>query len=108
MAILSRDEYFASLHDRLGSDSSEEGIKFLEDMTDTYNDMESRVNGDGVDWEQRYHELDESWKARYQHRFFNGGDRSVPNGTFSAGGCEEDEDEYNPDDVKVDDLFQKN
>ena len=105
MAILSRDEYFASLHDRLGSDSSEEGIKFLEDMTDTYNDMENRVNGDGVDWEQKYHELDESWKARYQHRFFNGGDRSMPNG--NCGNDDEESDDYDPESVKVDDLFSK-
>lgn len=106
MAILSRDEYFSSLHDRLGSDSSEEGIKFLEDMTDTYNDMESRVNGDGINWEQRYHELDESWKARYQHRFFNGGDRGIPNG--ASGNTDQDEaDDYNPDEVNVSDLFAR-
>lgn len=104
MAILSRDEYFSSLHDRLGSDSSEEGIKFLEDMTDTYNDMESKANGDGVDWEKKYHELDESWKARYQHRFFNGGDRSNPNDQ-NGSGCQDEADDYNPDDVNVSDLF---
>ena len=60
MAVLNRDEYFSRLHERLGADSSEEAITFLEDMTDTYNDMETRANGDGVDWEQRYHDLDES------------------------------------------------
>lgn len=106
MAILSREEYFTSLHDRLGADSSEEGIKFLEDMTDTYNDMEARVNGDGVDWKKKYHELDESWKARYQHRFFNGGDRGIPNGS-SGTQDQEENDDYNPDDVNVSDLFAK-
>lgn len=105
MAILSRDEYFASLHERLGSDSSEESIKFLEDMTDTYNDMENRVNGDGIDWEQRFNENDAMWRARYQHRFFNGGDRSAPNENY--GGSQDEVDDYNPNDVQVDDLFQK-
>lgn len=105
MAVLSRDEYFARLNDRVGTDTSEESITFLEDMTDTYNDMENRVNGDGVDWEQKYHELDESWKARYQHRFFNGGDRGVPN-DMCGGSSEDESDEYNPNNVTVDNLFQ--
>ena len=104
MAVLSRDEYFARLNERLGSDTSEESITFLEDMTDTYNDMEKRTNGDGVDWEQRYHDLDEAWKARYQHRFFNGGDSAVP-GAAGCGIAEEESDEYNPNNVTVDKLF---
>lgn len=102
MAVLSRDEYFARLHDRLGDDSSDESITFLEDMTDTYNDMESRANGDGVDWEQRYRELDESWKKRYRHRFFHGGDRGNPNGVdFDTGN-----DGYNPEDITIENLFK--
>ena len=105
MAVLSRDEYFARLHDRLGADTSEESITFLEDMTDTYNDMESRVNGDGVNWEQKYHDLDESWKARYQHRFFNGGDRGIPNGMTDCD-AGDDSDDYNPNNVTVENLFQ--
>lgn len=101
MAILSRDDFFARLHERLGDDTSDESISFLEDMTDTYNDLERRSKGDGVDWEKKCHDLDESWKKRYRHRFFTGGDTGVPetsnNGT--------DEDEYNAETVTVDDLF---
>lgn len=73
MAILQRDDFFARLRDRFGEDSSDEAISFMEDMTDTYNDMEQRANGDGVDWEQRYRELDENWKKRYTRRFFSSG-----------------------------------
>ena len=104
MAVLSRDEYFTRLHDRLGSDTSEEAITFLEDMTDTYNDMENRSHGDGIDWEQRYHDLDESWKARYQHRFFNGGDRCSA-GMNGESGDPDEEDEYHPEEVTVENLF---
>lgn len=73
MAVLTRDDFFSRLQERLGSDTSDESIQFLEDMTDTYNDLEQKASGDGVDWEQRYHELDESWKQKYQHRFFSSG-----------------------------------
>lgn len=102
MAILSREEYFSRLHDRLGEDTSDESISFLEDMTDTYNDMENRVNSDGVNWEQRYKELDESWKKRYRHRFFSGGDRAIPD----SGAAVTEEDEYKPDEISVADLFK--
>lgn len=73
MAILDRDTFFTRLQERIGEDTSDESIAFVEDMTDTYNDLESRANGDGVDWEQRYKELDEAWKKKYQHRFFSAG-----------------------------------
>lgn len=102
MAILTRDEYFARLHDRLGEDTSDEGISFLEDMTDTYNDMETRASGDGVNWEQKYKELDESWKKRYRHRFFSGGDRGIPDSVST-----DEKEEYNPEEITVNDLFVK-
>lgn len=102
MAILTRDEYFARLHDRLGEDTSDDGISFLEDMTDTYNDMETRASGDGVNWEQKYKELDESWKKRYRHRFFSGGDRGIPDSVAS-----DEKEEYNPEEITVNDLFVK-
>lgn len=103
MAILSREEYFARLQELLAEDTSDEGISFLEDMTDTYNDMESRVNGDGIDWEKKYRELDESWKKRYRHRFFSGGDRGVPESVVTV----DETEEYNPDEVTVEDLFSE-
>lgn len=72
MAILNKDEYINTIHLRLGSDNSDDAIKFLEDMVDTYNDLETKAKGDGENWEQKYRELDEAWKARYKHRFITG------------------------------------
>ena len=34
MAILNKDEYINTIHLRLGSDNSDDAIKFLEDMVD--------------------------------------------------------------------------
>lgn len=100
MAVLSREEFFARLDARLANDTSDDGIAFLEDMTDTYNDLEHKATGDGVDWESKYRDLDESWKKRYRHRFFSGGgnEMRVEGETVVV-------DEYSPEDVKVDDLF---
>ena len=60
-------------------------------------------NGDGVDWEQRYHENDRMWAEKYRHRFFSGG------GTSSASAADEaEEEEVTPETIKIDDLFGSN
>lgn len=102
MAILSREDFFSKLNERLGSDTSDESIAFLEDMTDTYNDLERRSNGDGVNWEQKYKELDESWKSKYKHRFFSSSDNSYvpPNNGM------ETEEEDTSDTIQIKDLFK--
>jgi len=72
MAILNRDEYFSRINEIIGNNTDEKSIKFVEDMSDTFNDFENRVNNNGENWEQKYHELDESWKKKYKQRFFSG------------------------------------
>lgn len=101
MAVLSQEDYFNRLHERVGNDTSEEGIAFLEDMTDTFNDLNKRANGDGEDWKQRYMELDEAWKTRYRHRFFSGnvGDYVPPI-------REEADTGYQPDKATIESLFE--
>lgn len=99
MAILSRDEFFARIHDKIGSDSSDDSISFLEDMSDTYNDLENKANNDNVDWEKKYHELDESWKKRYTHRFFSGDSRNIP------GNDDDGKPDYDAESVSFESIF---
>ena len=98
MSVLSRDDYFNTIQSIAGTDTSDRMLSFIEDMTDTYNDLEHRASGDGVDWEQRYHELDESWKAKYKQRFFSGGGTSVV--------PHNEPPEEKPKDIDYDDLFK--
>lgn len=102
MSVLNREEFFARLESRLANDTTDEGISFLEDMTDTYNDLERRANGDGVDWEKKYKELDESWKKRYRHRFFSGGGSLEMNDSETS-----TIDEKSADEIEVEDLFKE-
>lgn len=99
MSVLSREDYFARLHARLAEDQSDEGIAFLEDMTDTYMDMENRINGAGVDWEKKYKDLDESWRKKYRHRFLTGSDMNIPKDPEGEPG-------KNPEDITIEDLFK--
>ena len=99
MPVLKKEEYFNRLHERIGTDTSDEAISFLEDMTDTFNDLERRAKGDGEDWEKKYKELDESWKAKYRHRFLNS------DGGYAPPDVEEKETEEK--EVTISDLFSK-
>lgn len=98
MSVLNRNDFFDRIQTVAGTDTSDETLAFIEDMTDTYNDLETRANSDGVDWEQRYHELDESWKAKYKQRFFSGnGSMPVPH---------DDGEKETPKEVDYEDLFE--
>ena len=99
MAVLSKDEFINRVHAYIGEDSSDDGISFLEDMTDTIEDYERRT-GDSEDWERRYKELDETWKKRYKHRFLTGHSQIDIGET-------DDTEEIEPEEVDIDDLFDE-
>lgn len=97
MAVLTRDEFFDRVQKIVGTDTSDDSLTFIEDMTDTYNNLDEKANGDGTDWEQRYKDLDESWKEKYKKRFFSGGGSVL---------VKEVADEEKEKDVTFDDLFE--
>lgn len=97
MAILSRDEYFNRLNDYVGADSRDETISFVEDMTDTYNDLERRNTDEN--WEQRYQELDNAWRERYKRRFFSGDTASIQSEVVADNEIDDAEE------ITIDDLF---
>lgn len=69
MAVLKKDDYMNALKERIGEDTSPESIKFLENMADTYADLEGRI---GEDWKSKYEENDKQWRQKYRDRFFSG------------------------------------
>lgn len=72
MAVLNKEEFMSRLKERIGEDTSDEAMTFIEDMTDTFNDMETRSSGNNDEqWQQKYDELDKSWREKYKARFFN-------------------------------------
>lgn len=100
MAILKKEDFLAKLQEKFGTDNSDESITFIEDMVDTYNDLENRTKGDGIDWKRKYEENDAAWLKRYQHRFFSGGNMNFP---------KPDEDESDDDKIAkitINDLFK--
>ena len=94
-----------SIKERIGDDTSDEAIHFLENLSDTYNDLESKSKetAEATEWHNKYDEavkekaeLDNEWKQKYRDRFFSS---DYPDGG-EKGGKEEP-----PTPVKYEDLF---
>ena len=69
MAVRSREELLNQFNERFGANQSDEDIAFLEDLTDTLQDFETRTQ-DTTNWEQKYNENDAMWRQKYRDRFF--------------------------------------
>lgn len=100
MAVLNKDDFFSRLNSAFGTDTSDDTISFIEDMTDTYNDLEQKASNSGENWEQRYHDLDAAWKKKYQARFF-----SSPVQNYSPNNNEPDPDIDRAKTIQIADLF---
>lgn len=68
---LTKDKFLEALKARIGEEPSDDDIKFLEDMTDTYKALEDAEKGGGEDWRAKYEENDKNWRQRYVNAFFN-------------------------------------
>lgn len=100
MSVLSKDEFFNSINEIIGTNTDDKSIAFIENMTDTYNAMSQPSEME--DWKQKYNELDESWRKKYQNRFFSSvGECNSPHEKDKV--TEEIEQAEN---ISVDDLFE--
>ena len=70
MAIKSASEIMEQLKTKLGEDTSDETISFVEDVNDTLTDYENKTKN-STDWEQKFKDNDKMWREKYRDRFFN-------------------------------------
>lgn len=97
MAIKTKDDILSAIREKFADDNSDETISFIEDVSDTITDLETKARGNGTDWEAEAKRIDSEWRERYKARFF-------------SGKTEEDEPEdFNdePKQLKFEDLFTK-
>ena len=66
------------IKDRTQDDTSDETLAFIEDVNDTFNDYDSKLN-DSTDWKQKYEDNDRQWREKYRDRFFTGDDNNADN-----------------------------
>lgn len=63
--IKTLDELTTEFTDKFGADKSDAFIEFLENMTDTVNDLLSK----NADVDERLNKLDNDWREKYIKRF---------------------------------------
>ena len=85
MAVKTIEELMESVRTRLGDDQSDEALALLEDISDTYGDMQSRTSG-GEDWKKKYEENDAEWRQKYRDRFFDKSNNNDDDDGDDAGG----------------------
>ena len=105
MAVLSKEDFFARIKDRIGDSVESEDISFIEDMTDTYSDLASQIK---EDYKGKYDELKATydrdmadWARKYRERFFSPADT----GSDDTDVVIEDEGDEDVSPEKFDDLF---
>lgn len=70
MAILSREDLMAKLKEHFGEDTDDASLSFIEDVTDTYDDLAKNSNVTALnDMTEKYNAL----QVKYRERFFSGG-----------------------------------
>ena len=101
MSVRSKDEILQMLRERVGESTDDDTIKFVEDVSDTLDDYDSRT-GTAAEWEKRYNDNDAEWRKRYTERFFS----PAPAGTPAASPDPDPEDPAGHDTPKTyEDLF---
>lgn len=82
MAKLNREQFLEAIKARIGDDTSDAAMQFVENMTDTFDGFSGSDNQQRIsELEQKLNEantakneLDKSWRQRYRDRFFSGVD----------------------------------
>lgn len=71
MSVKTREELLNAIKTKLGDGTDDESIAILEDVTDTFTDLEEKASGDGTDWKKKYEENEASWRKKYTERFYS-------------------------------------
>lgn len=96
------EEFITIVHDFIGDDTSERALKFVDDVTNAFNSAVSSTSSDNEDWHKKYDELNEAWRKKYMHRFFNG------DVNFDNDSSDDDEiHETTAETITTEDLFDK-
>lgn len=70
MSVVTKDVLLEKFKNKFGSDSDDGIIEILEDISDTYSDLEEKAK-DNTDWKEKYEINDAEWRKKYTDRFYN-------------------------------------
>ena len=115
MAKLNREQFLEAIKARIGDDTSDLAMQFVEDMTDTFDGFANEGNSQRIseleqqltDAKTEKENLDKSWRQRYRDRFFSGIDEDkLPPEVKDPEPVEVEPDRATT--IQVNDLFTEN
>ena len=71
--IRSKDELLSGFNEIIGENTDDTILSFIEDISDTYDDLQTKSN-DTENWKERYENNDKEWRQKYKDRFMNRND----------------------------------
>ena len=105
--VLSKDDLMKKVKDLIGDKSDDVSLSLIEDINDTYDDLN---NKDSEDWKKKYEDEhkkfednDKQWREKYRDRFFNGSDDE----NSDTESDDNTPDEENKSITKFEDLFKE-
>lgn len=69
MSVKDLQELLDITRDYMGDDTSDTAISFVQDLTDTINDLNDKANNN--EWKTKYETNDAEWRKKYRDTFFN-------------------------------------
>lgn len=69
--IKTYEEIMETVKTRLGEDSSDEALSFIEDISDTLKAGQVDKTAEVNEWKKKYEDNDKMWREKYRDRFFN-------------------------------------
>ena len=75
--VRTKEEILNDIKGIIGDNTDDTTIILLEDISDTFDDYESKVT-DKEDWKTKYEENDAEWRRKYTDRFFSAEPEDAP------------------------------
>lgn len=110
---LTREEYITSISSIIGERTDDEALKFVEDMTDTFDGLAkkeveetiNKLNDTIAELTDKNKAIEEEWRKKYRDRFYSGSDEeeNPSNQTNIDDGTVIDSDEN----ITIEDLFKE-
>lgn len=107
MSVLTKEQFMENFKKIIGDSTSDDVVAMLEDITDTYNDFETRSNQSGQeDWKAKFEENDKMWREKYTNAFFKGApDKDSSLNIDPPKPPEPDPETVRAESIEIDDLF---
>ena len=110
---LTREEYMASIASIIGDRTDDEALKFVEDMTDTfdgnvnteYEETINTLNATIKELTDKNNTIEEEWRKKYLARFYGGSDEEIDPSNQNV--IEDETMLDGEENITIDDLFEE-